>query len=128
MQESFRINVLGNTHLLAEFTPLIRQGSLKKMVVISSGMADVPLVVETDMGISSEYAIAKIALNMAVAKFQVQYKSEGILVMAVSPGLVDTKPQPDRKLLMRHTAGLGPHLNPLSYSPPYPNTFTLFRP
>lgn len=102
MQESFRVNVLGNVHLLAEFVPLIKKGSLKKVVVISSAMGDIPMVVDTNMTISSEYSIAKIALNMAVAKFHVQYKSEGILAMAVSPGLVATRPQPDRKSTLWH--------------------------
>ncbi|KAK2610270.1 hypothetical protein N8I77_003718 [Diaporthe amygdali] len=90
MLESFRINVIGNTHLIANFLPLIERGTLKKVVVLSSGMGDVPLVVESEMKWQSPYAISKAALNMAVAKFHAQYAVKGILVMSISPGVVDT--------------------------------------
>ncbi|KUI56149.1 hypothetical protein VP1G_03479 [Cytospora mali] len=93
MQESFRINVVGNTHLMADFIPLIRQGNLKKVVVLSSGMGDISFVLESNMEAQSVYSISKAALNFAVAKFQVQYKEEGILFMAISPGVVNTHPQ-----------------------------------
>ncbi|KUI73075.1 hypothetical protein VM1G_09043 [Cytospora mali] len=99
MQESFRINVVGNTHLIADFIPLIKQGNLKKVLVFSSGMGDISLVVESNMESQSPYSISKAALNLAVAKFQVQYKEEGILIMAISPGVVDTQPNIEGKSL-----------------------------
>ncbi|KAL1853627.1 hypothetical protein Daus18300_011750 [Diaporthe australafricana] len=91
MLESFRVNVIGNTHLITNFIPLIERGTLKKVVVLSSGMGDVPLVVESKFKGQSPYAISKAALNMAVAKFHAQYFAKGVLVMAISPGVVDTE-------------------------------------
>lgn len=88
--DSFNVNVVGNIHLLNIFTPLIKKGNLKKVVVISSGMGDVEFVADVGVRTQTPYAISKAALNMVVAKYHVQYKNQGILFMAISPGLVET--------------------------------------
>ena len=53
-------------------------------------MADAEFVAENSVHMHAPYAISKAALNMAVAKFHVEYKDEGILFMCISPGLADT--------------------------------------
>ena len=53
-------------------------------------MGDADFVVEAGVKMQTPYAISKAGLNMAIAKFHVQYKDEGILFMAISPGLVET--------------------------------------
>ncbi|KAB5547358.1 hypothetical protein GE09DRAFT_208997 [Coniochaeta sp. 2T2.1] len=88
--ESFKINALGNIHLFSHFVPLIQKGNLKKVVALSTGQADIDFINESGMLIQAPYSMSKIALNLAVAKYHVQYASEGILFMAISPGLVDT--------------------------------------
>ena len=89
-RECFNINTLGNIHLFRHFVPLIKKGSIKKVVALSTGQADIEFTNESGMLIQAPYAMSKIALNMAVAKYHVQYAPEGILFMAISPGLVDT--------------------------------------
>lgn len=90
MHESFDINVIGNIHLLNAFTPLIKKGELKKVIVLSSAMGDAEFVADVGVKAQTPYAASKAALNMVVAKYHVQYAEEGILFMALSPGLVET--------------------------------------
>lgn len=75
---------------MSVFTPLIQKGHLKKIVAISSGMGDIDFTVEANVLFQAPYSISKAALNMAIAKFHVQYRKEGILFMGISPGVVDT--------------------------------------
>ncbi|PNP84185.1 hypothetical protein FNYG_02873 [Fusarium nygamai] len=91
MLESFKINTLGNIHLFNLALPLIRKGQAKKIISISSGMADPDFITNFSITDGAPYTISKGALNIAVAKFDAQYRKEGILFMAVSPGLVATQ-------------------------------------
>jgi NAD(P)-dependent dehydrogenase (short-subunit alcohol dehydrogenase family) len=95
--ETFRVNAIGPIHLFNAFMPLLKKGSAKKAIAISTGMADAELVSKFELDISPSYAISKAALNMAVAKFDAQYRKEGILFLAISPGFVDTGKSATRK-------------------------------
>ena len=53
-------------------------------------MADADFINQVDITIAAPYSISKAALNVAVAKYNALYRSEGILFMAISPGLVNT--------------------------------------
>ncbi|KAL3468888.1 hypothetical protein BJX99DRAFT_242533 [Aspergillus californicus] len=87
---NFKTNTVAQIHLFNIFTPLILRGSVKKVIAISSGHADVDFVNEYNFPIASSYAISKVALNMAVVKFSAQYKKDGVLFLSVCPGMVDT--------------------------------------
>lgn len=50
-QQSFEINVVGVLKTIYAFLPLVREGKLKKIVAISSGMGDI--------GKSANYIIAQ---------------------------------------------------------------------
>ena len=88
--ESFNVNVVGVIKTINTFIPLIKQSSVKKVVTISTGMADVDLVNEFEIDNAAPYSISKSATNMLVAKYNARYKKDGILFLAISPGLVDT--------------------------------------
>ncbi|KAL2862300.1 SDR family oxidoreductase [Aspergillus lucknowensis] len=86
----FKTNAVAQIHLFNLFIPLLLRGTLKKAIAISSGHGDIDFVNNEDIATSACYAISKVALNMAVAKFNVQYKAQGVLFMSISPGMVDT--------------------------------------
>ncbi|KAF6224741.1 hypothetical protein HO133_009934 [Letharia lupina] len=90
LQVSFEINVIGVINTVNTFIPLLRRGREKKVFTLSTGVADVDFLNQLDIAVSAPYSISKGAVNVAVAKYNALYKSEGILFMAISPGLVDT--------------------------------------
>lgn len=90
MRELNEINVTGNIHLLNLFTPLLLKGQTKKAVVITSGFADPDFTNEWEVAVAPLYAVSKAAVNMVIAKFNAEYKKDGVLFMAVCPGMVDT--------------------------------------
>ncbi|KAK5137911.1 hypothetical protein LTR08_006680 [Meristemomyces frigidus] len=89
--DSFRANVVGVAHTINAFLPLLRKGTEKKVITISTGMADLDLINEFNIAIAAPYSISKAATNALVAKYHAALGKEcGILFMAISPGLVDT--------------------------------------
>ncbi|RFU80103.1 short chain dehydrogenase [Trichoderma arundinaceum] len=101
MLDLFRVNVVGNAHLFNFFIPLIRNGSAKKVIAISSGLAEQVMTKNFKLTLSFPYVVSKGALNTLITKFQAQYIDEGILFLAVCPGTVDTghMPNPSKKQL-----------------------------
>ncbi|KZP29917.1 NAD(P)-binding protein [Athelia psychrophila] len=90
LTDSFHVNVVGVVHTINVFLPLIRKGTAKKVITISSGMADVDFALQIGLSNQAPYSISKAAVNMVVAKYAAEYKAEGIVFVAVCPGLVDT--------------------------------------
>jgi NAD(P)-dependent dehydrogenase (short-subunit alcohol dehydrogenase family) len=91
LMSSFRADVVGVANTINIFLPLIRAGNEKKIITISTGMADIDLVNRFSVPIAAPYSISKAATNALVAKYNAALgKSEGILFLALSPGLVDT--------------------------------------
>lgn len=89
--ESLEINLLAVIKSIHAFVPLIRNGKAKKVITISTGMADLDLINSTEVTFASPYAISKGAVNVAIAKYNALYNKEGILFLAVSPGYVTTE-------------------------------------
>jgi len=69
---------------------MIRKGGVKKIVVISSGMGDIEIT-RTGIANAVVYSTMKAAVNMVVAKFTAELKGEGIKLLALCPGVVDTQ-------------------------------------
>ncbi|KIA75777.1 short-chain dehydrogenase [Aspergillus ustus] len=88
--KSFHTNVISNIHLLNLFIPLILTSSTKKILVLSTGSADLETIRSHDLDVAPAYTISKAAMNFAVAKFSAQYREQGLLVMSVCPGVVQT--------------------------------------
>jgi NAD(P)-dependent dehydrogenase (short-subunit alcohol dehydrogenase family) len=91
MLDSFRVNTLGLLHSIQAFLPLIRKGSVKKVVNISTGMADLDVINGIDVEVAGPYSGSKAAANVVVAKYSAAYKSEGILFLSISPGYAATE-------------------------------------
>ncbi|KAI2780145.1 NAD(P)-binding protein [Daldinia loculata] len=91
--KSFKTNVVGNIHLFNYFLPLIRKGEAKKVISISTGIADYDLVRDIELDTSGAYTTSKAALNLAVVEYHAQFHNEGILFFSISPGIVATDGQ-----------------------------------
>ncbi|KAJ8125944.1 hypothetical protein O1611_g7694 [Lasiodiplodia mahajangana] len=90
MLECFKVNVIGNVHLFNIYLPLILKGPTKKVITISTGLADVEMSREWKLTLSAPYAISKSAMNSAAARFHAQYADQGVLFLNICPGVVET--------------------------------------
>ncbi|OAA58121.1 NAD(P)-binding domain protein [Niveomyces insectorum RCEF 264] len=88
------VNVLGAAYSINAFLPLIEKGTVKKIVAISTGMADPEALLDWGFSQFVTYSTIKAALNMIVVKYAIELKKDGITVLAVSPGLVNTRETP----------------------------------
>lgn len=97
LQETFNVNVIGVMNTMSAFLPLILKSNVKKVITISTGMADTDLINKFGVANGVPYSISKGATNVMVAKYNAAYKEQGVLFLAISPGLVDTgnMPPPD---------------------------------
>ncbi|KAL8858282.1 MAG: hypothetical protein Q9178_005145 [Gyalolechia marmorata] len=87
--KSIQTNVVGNIHLFNLFLPLVMKGKVKKVIHISSGHADLDLINDLEIETSALYSAAKAAMNVIVAKFNAQYKKDGVLFVSISPGAIE---------------------------------------
>ena len=89
---TYKTNVVGVALTINAFLPLIKKGSEKKVVTVSSGLADADVVVRFGLSTSTPYSVAKAGVNMLMAKYHAAIgEEEGITFMAISPGVVQTR-------------------------------------
>ncbi|KAF2098434.1 NAD(P)-binding protein [Rhizodiscina lignyota] len=88
--QAMSTNALGPLFATNAFLPLVRAGKAKKIVVISSGMADMDGMAMAGIAASVAYSASKAAVNLVVAKTALDLKPDGIAILALSPGLVTT--------------------------------------
>ena len=87
---SFSTAVYGGLWTTNAFLPLIEKGSQKKIVHISTAMADLDLIKKSGVSYAVAYSVAKAGMNVQVAKYAAELAPKGIKVVALSPGWVDT--------------------------------------
>lgn len=119
LSEAFHVNVTGIAHTTNAFLPLIRKGSAKKVITISSGFADQDLALQLDLHEAPFYSMTKAAANMLMAKYAALLgKQEGILFLSLSPGAVDTsvgRPEPMTEEELEAARGMFPKF--MKYAP-----------
>ncbi|GAM91696.1 hypothetical protein ANO11243_097490 [Dothideomycetidae sp. 11243] len=96
--KSVKTNVFGAIYLTNSFLPLIEKGTQKKIVHISTAMADTDFVLESGVANAVPYSASKAMLNGVVAKYGAELRPKDIHVVALSPGWVDTSPMPKEAL------------------------------
>ncbi|KAG1886058.1 hypothetical protein F4604DRAFT_60194 [Suillus subluteus] len=101
--DSFNINVVGIIHTINIFLPLLKNGKAKTVVTLSTGLGDLDMTMGSELITSGPYSISKAAVNMVNAKYAAQYKSEGFIFLAISPGLVDTSTR--ARMFLRYFLG-----------------------
>ncbi|PWY93038.1 NAD(P)-binding protein [Aspergillus sclerotioniger CBS 115572] len=87
---SFSTAIYGGIWTTNAFLPLIEKGNQKKIVHISTGMADLDLIKKSGVSYAVAYSVAKSGMNVQVAKYAAELAPKGIKVVALSPGWVDT--------------------------------------
>lgn len=99
MNANFQTNVVGVVKTINTFLPLIKKSSVKKVISITTGLADNKLTNDYDLYEAGPYTISKAALNTVVAKYNARHgkSSDGILFVGISPGLVSTGNDAQRK-------------------------------
>jgi NAD(P)-dependent dehydrogenase (short-subunit alcohol dehydrogenase family) len=89
-RNSFEINALGPLKLIATFMPNVEKSTQKKIAVISSKAGS--FTESPKMSMMYEYRVSKAALNMVVYTLSFETAKKGLVIVAISPGSVDTKP------------------------------------
>ncbi|MCJ1275997.1 hypothetical protein MMC21_003802 [Puttea exsequens] len=92
LMDSFKANVVGVANTIKAFMPLIREGKVKKVIYISSMLAEMDLVNRFSIDNAGPYAVSKAAANLLMAKYHAAAgAAEGILFMSIAPGVVMTR-------------------------------------
>lgn len=95
--ETYKTNVVGVAHTINAFLPLIRKGEAKKVITISSSLADQDVVVRLGLSTSTPYSVAKAGVNMLMAKYHAAIgEAEGITFIAISPGIIREMKEPEQ--------------------------------
>lgn len=85
-----RTAVYGGLWTTNAFLPLIEKGKAKKIIHISSGIADLNVIKTTGVSYAVPYSVAKAGMNVQVAKYAVELAPKRVSILALSPGWVDT--------------------------------------
>lgn len=83
--------MVGTVAVTNAFLPLVGKGTQKKIINISSAAGDPEFVEKTGYA-SAAYGISKAALNYVNKKYAVEFREKGYTFLAISPGLVETRP------------------------------------
>ncbi|PCH34575.1 NAD(P)-binding protein [Wolfiporia cocos MD-104 SS10] len=91
---NWHTNVIGPILTTNAFLPLLRAGRTKKILTLSTGIADPELVRASGYAGQCAYSVSKCALEMVNLKFSLALKDEGFTCLAISPGVVNTSDAP----------------------------------
>ncbi len=87
VQKTYSINALGPLRVTGALLPQLRQGSMKKVLHITSGMGSIG---DNTSGGAYGYRMSKAALNMGARSMATDLRPEGIRVAVINPGWVKT--------------------------------------
>ncbi|CCL98835.1 uncharacterized protein FIBRA_00840 [Fibroporia radiculosa] len=90
LTKAFQINALGAVHSINAFLPLLRKGTVKKIMVLSSEAGNRDMTWQMRFSGMAAYGLSKAALDMVMTKYAAQLERDGFTVFALSPGPTDT--------------------------------------
>ncbi|RAK95970.1 SDR family oxidoreductase [Aspergillus ibericus CBS 121593] len=90
LNDTFNVNVTGPHIMVQAFLPLLRKGSMKKIVNISSSVGSIAKQPVYRQVPAPSYKITKAALNMMTVLYAQELADEGFTVFCVSPGWLRT--------------------------------------
>jgi NAD(P)-dependent dehydrogenase (short-subunit alcohol dehydrogenase family) len=91
-ETSIATNVVGFIYTVNAFLDLVKASTVKKVIVISTGMTEPDLIEKASVTASVAYSASKAATNVVVYKYAAELKKDGVIFLALSPGLVRTGP------------------------------------
>ncbi|KAL4981292.1 hypothetical protein BDW68DRAFT_193044 [Aspergillus falconensis] len=86
----FNTNVTGVHHVTRSFLPLLKKGTLKKVINYSSGLGSIGNAAAWAAQDSLSYKVSKAALNMMTVQYALSFADEGFTFIILSPGWVKT--------------------------------------
>ena len=89
-RSSFEINVLGPLKLIQSFMPNVEKSQGKKIIALSSKVGS--FSERPKIPFMYSYSISKAALNSLLYSLSFESKRKNIVVVAISPGMVNTTP------------------------------------
>ena len=89
-RSSFEINVLGPLKLIQSFMPNVEKSQGKKIIALSSKVGS--FGERPKLPFMYSYSISKAALNSLLYSLSFESKRKNIVVVAISPGMVNTTP------------------------------------
>ncbi|KAK3202617.1 hypothetical protein GRF29_154g177066 [Pseudopithomyces chartarum] len=95
LNASMHANVAGVIFTVNAFIDLVKNSNVKKVIVISSGMADEEIILKAEIAASVPYSISKAGANVVTSKYAAQYKKDGVIFLSLSPGFVQTQADPN---------------------------------
>ena len=84
---TYQVNAIGALRVAVALLPNVRQGAIKKLVHVTSGMGSID---DNTSGGYYAYRMSKAALNMMSRSLAVDLKREGIASYVINPGWVQT--------------------------------------
>ncbi|EMD33080.1 hypothetical protein CERSUDRAFT_126259 [Gelatoporia subvermispora B] len=88
-----QVDVIGTIHTINAFLPLMSRGTTRRIIAITTGLADTNMTLLSGFASTGPYALSalsKAALNLVIAKYAAKHKDEGILFACISPGFGKT--------------------------------------
>ncbi|PVH95936.1 short-chain dehydrogenase-like protein [Periconia macrospinosa] len=90
LDEVFKVNVVSVQNTTAAFLPLLKKGSLKKIVNISTTLGSIARAQTYSIMSVPAYKISKAALNMLTVQYALSLADDDFTVVALSPGWIKT--------------------------------------
>jgi NAD(P)-dependent dehydrogenase (short-subunit alcohol dehydrogenase family) len=87
MADTFTVNTLGPLRLTAALLPVLRRGSARRIIHITSNMGS---IANNGEGGSYAYRVSKAAMNMAMRNMHLELRGEGFVTISMHPGWVQT--------------------------------------
>ncbi|EPS94641.1 NAD-binding protein [Fomitopsis schrenkii] len=88
-EEQLRLNTVAPLEVIRSFLSPLRNGGAKKILLLSSGLGSIQNAPNIP-GYCESYSVSKAGLNMMARKWGASLSKEGITMILVHPGWVDT--------------------------------------
>ncbi|KAH7042847.1 short-chain dehydrogenase-like protein [Macrophomina phaseolina] len=90
LEETFKVNVAGVHYVTSAFLPLLKRGSLKKVINISAIISSINKASASKHLHVPAYKISKAALNMLTVQYAQAFEDKDFTFVAIYPGWVKT--------------------------------------